>query len=198
MGILGFSLASLLKGQQPIGQDLDDSQIAKSISEDTRPPILGVSGASVTIVAFLDYLCPACRASHDDLMALVKKNRRIRLAIRDWPILGNTSKELAYIALASRFQNIYFKVHQAFMHLNSYDDRSLRRAIESVGGSWSTLSRDLDDNRHLIDQDILRNNQQALSLGLAGTPGYLVGSVLIRGATDFRAFERVVRRAQHG
>ena len=71
-----------------------------------------------------------------------------------------------------------------------------RVAVEQAGGDWARLLADLDKHRAAIDAHLARNAAQAQALGLEGTPGYLVGSILIRGAIDEGAFRRAFAQAR--
>jgi protein-disulfide isomerase len=58
------------------------------------------------------------------------------------------------------------------------------------------LQGDLASNRTLIAAQLARNRRQAFELGLLGTPGYLIGPILVRGALSEAHFTRVFRKAR--
>jgi hypothetical protein len=66
----------------------------------------------------------------------------------------------------------------------------------SVGGDWTRLEHDLTANRATIDVEIARNARDAFALGLVGTPGYLIGKLLVEGAQTERGFRRAFARAR--
>ena len=72
----------------------------------------------------------------------------------------------------------------------------MRAVVEEAGGSWPRLVDDLGRNRARIDEQIARNAEQAFSLGLGGTPGYLIGPVLVRGGLDKRGFRAALGKAR--
>jgi protein-disulfide isomerase len=130
------------------------------------------------------------------MLAAVRADGRVRLVYRDWPIFGAVSERAARLALASDYQGIYPDVHDALMHAGSLDDATVRLAVEQAGGDWARLLVDLAAHRGAIDAHLARNAAHAQALGLEGTPGYLAGPILIRGAMDETAFRRAFAQAR--
>jgi protein-disulfide isomerase len=124
------------------------------------------------------------------------RDGRVRVVYKDWPILGPPSHRAARVAIASSFQGTYPEVHDRLMKSPSMDEAQLRAAVERSGGSWRRVQEDLVTRAGDIEEQITRNKQQAFSLGLGGTPGYLIGSILVRGGLDASEFTRVLREAR--
>ncbi len=72
-------------------------------------------------------------------------------------------------------------------------DAALGSAVIASGGDWRSIQRELAERAVEIDGQIRRNGTQALSLGLGGTPGYLIGPILVRGALTEAQFTRAFR-----
>ena len=64
----------------------------RAVLHDPDIPALGNLKGDVTIVEFFDYQCPYCRKLHPDLMRLLMEDRKIRLVLKDWPILSPSSQ----------------------------------------------------------------------------------------------------------
>jgi hypothetical protein len=99
------------------------------------------------------------------------------------------------VAVAAHRQGIYPILHHRLMRSRSFDDRALRDAVEASGGNWRQLEGDLVKHKELIDNQLLANSRDALALGLHGTPGYLIGPVLVQGALTEREFLRAFKQA---
>ena len=63
-------------------------------------------------------------------------------------------------------------------------------------GSWQQVEADLAGHRAMIVRQLERHRLQAFSLGLEGTPSYLIGDVLVEGALSEREFLRAVAQAR--
>ncbi len=126
----------------------------------------------------------------------VAKDGQVRIVYKEWPIFGDASERAAKVAIASNFQNIYPLVHDRLMTGPADGDAALRAAVERSGGNWPKLQSDLTRNSAQIDAQLGRNRMQAFGLGLGGTPGYLIGPILVRGALNEGEFTRVFKQAR--
>lgn len=127
----------------------------------------------------------------------VAADGHVRVIYRDWPIFGPLSEQAARVAIASNYQGIYPAVHHRLMaERRRLDMPVLREAIERSGGNWERLQRDLSVHAADIDQQIARTRYDVVSLGIEGTPAYLVGPTLIRGATNRSEFEKAIELAR--
>ena len=193
---VGVMVALLLRDSQPLGQNVADNSLAGVIREDRSSPTVEHASADLTLIVFTDYRCPACRKAHPAMQRAVAKDGNLRVVYKDWPIFGDRSDRAAAIALASATQNIYPQVHDRLMTGPTDSDKDLRLAVEQSGGNWPRILRDLALRRHQIEAQLTHNKRQAFELGLPGTPGYLIGSILVRGAMTEREFLRVFREAR--
>ena len=80
-----------------------ETAIAAHADELFRSPASFVAGnpnGDVTVVAFFDYNCPYCRAGAPDLKRLLSEDGRVRLVLKELPLLGTDSENVARIAQA--------------------------------------------------------------------------------------------------
>lgn len=194
--IVGILLSQLLGSQAPVGQNVGGFAIARDVLRDDGSPVQEARDANLTLVLFTDYQCGACRSAHPALTAAVKADGRVRIVYRDWPIFGAVSERAARLALAADYQHIYPAVYDALMRSTALDDAAIRVAVEQAGGDWQRLLADLEKHRAAIDGHLARNEKLAQMLGLEGTPGYLAGPILIRGAVSEKQFRRAFAQAR--
>jgi protein-disulfide isomerase len=166
----------------------------EAILHDPDTPVGGNPKGDVTIVAFLDYNCPFCKKATPDLDRLVKTDGQIKLVYKDWPILFATSVAGAELAVAAKYQGRYQVAHDALMAIRGSkipEDR-MRDALAKAGLDMKRLDADL--TAHLADIKALlkRNSAQADSLGLQGTPVFLIGPFKVAAALDYDGFKQVV------
>jgi len=168
----------------------------EAILNDPEAPISGNRNGDVTIVAFLDYNCPYCKISAPDLARIVKEDGKIRLVYKDWPVIAETSVYAAQLALAAAYQGAYERAHHALMATKGRLNKAqISAAIQGAGIDMTRLQADLDANGDKITALLRRNLAQADSLGLQGTPTYLVGP--FRTSTlDYKGFKQVVADAR--
>jgi protein-disulfide isomerase len=165
----------------------------EEILSDPAAPVGGDPKGDVTIVAFLDYNCPNCKQAAPGLARLVADDRHIRLVYKDWPILTKASIEGAKFALAAKYQDKYEPAHAAMMALKGNSDAAaMRAAVLAAGVDATRLDADLAAHAAEIADLIKRNNDEATSLGLEGTPVFLIGPFKVAAAIDYDEFKRVV------
>ena len=194
--VVAALVSLLIQARRPLGENVGGNALALAVRNDRSSPADGPSTADLTLIVFTDYRCPACRAAYPAMTRAMVRDRKVRIVYKDWPVFGEASERAAAVAIASDFQDIYPLVHDRLMTGRADSDAALRAAVEGAGGNWRTLQRDLSANRARIDAAIERNTMQAFGLGLGGTPGYLIGPILIRGALTEAEFTRAFKQAR--
>lgn len=193
---VGLAAMFALKWTAPIGRDVSNVPFATEVRRDVFGPSSGPARADVTLIVFTDYQCSACRIAHPRMQRAVDGDGRVRVVYRDWPIFGPPSERAARVALASDYQGIYAALHDRLMRASRFDEAALQREVEAAGGDWDRLLGDLERHGARIEARIAENKRQAFGLGLGGTPGYLVGPILLRGAHEEGEFARAFERAR--
>ncbi len=189
-------LHALWRDNAAIGTDISQQTSLDRLLSDRTSPTSGPSEAAISLIVFTDYQCPACRAAHPGMIEAAREAGDVRIVYRDLPIFGPVSETAARVALASREQGLYPEVHNAFMR----DRRRLevpvmREIVERLGGDWTRIERALANDAG-IEEQLQANRADALRLGIAGTPGYLVGPYLVTGGLDKAEFEQVFAQAR--
>ena len=88
-------------------------------------------------------------------------------------------------------------VHRALMtDSRTIDDDVLRDVVMRAGGDWLRAMTWLAAHADAVAARLRANGQEAYSIGLAGTPGYLAGPMLVMGAIDASDFQRLFARAR--
>lgn len=146
--------------------------------------VIGNPKGDVTLVEFFDYNCGYCKKSMGDIMGMIKADPKLRVILRDFPVLGPDSVEASLVALAARNQfsgDKYMEFHQAL--LSSKGRVGKDRAFEvakSLGADLDKLKKDLDSGepRKLVESTMRIADQ----LKIGGTPTFVVGDSMIVGA----------------
>lgn len=177
-------------------QDADVS--SEAIFNDPAAPVAGNPDGDITVVTFFDYNCPFCKKAEPLLERVVKEDGRIRIVYKDWPILTKPSFYGAQLALAAKYQGKYAAAHSALMAIPGLkipEDQMLA-AVRRSGVDMSQLDADLKTHADEITALLRRNLAQADSLGLQGTPAYLVGHYKVTSALTYDGFKRVIADAR--
>ena len=165
-----------------------------AILNDPEAPVAGDPKGDVTIVAFLDYNCPFCKRATPDLDKFVQTDGNVRLVYKDWPILTEASVYGAKLALAAKYQGKYDMAHAALMAIpgRAISEETMLEAVRASGLDMSRL--DADSKVHASDIAALlkRNLARADSLGLQGTPVFLIGPFKVAAALDYDGFAKTV------
>jgi len=193
---LGAGVAAVLRGIGPDHQAVGRTPVVEKVLADPETPGVGRADAPVTVVVFTDYQCPICRATHPALERLLRADARVRVLFKDWPVLGPASHLAARYALAAQRQGRYREMHAALMASPvPLDEAAIEVAAHKAGADWPRLVADLARDGAAIDAQLDRQGFEAWSLGLKGTPDYLIGTDLYQGGLDDRALAAAVRRA---
>ena len=202
---LACACAILLTGGAPAlatkvpapGPDTPLDQARRWFTEDPDAPMIAPKGYDATIVEYMDYQCPACRATQPALKQLLAKDKKIRVVFRDWPIFGPASEKAAHLALASKYQGKYLAFHNALFEMpRPLTDAKIEAAAKKAGVDWARLQSDLKAHSQDIDDLLKRNDDQAEMIGLEGTPGFVIGNTQSFGGMTLPQLQESVSEAR--
>jgi protein-disulfide isomerase len=183
-------------------QKLQERQVAQII-EENRDAIetpfgsawAGAKDADVVLVEFFDYNCPYCRLSYPDVERLLKEDSKLKVVYRDFPVLGEASREAALASLSAAEQGRY----KAF-----YDRMFTNEARLSTEKTVATVrAAKLDEAKTAADMksdrlkpEIQRNLALGQALGISGTPTYIIGDQMLSGAVGYEALKAAIAKAR--
>src|ERR1700761_6040360 len=167
------------------------------VLRDADNPVLGNPDGDISIVEWFDFNCPYCRKLEPELRQVVHDDGKVRLVLKDWPILGPVSVVAARIALASKFQGKYDKAHDAMIGVSSkLTEPRIYELIAAAGVDVDRAKQDLVSNAKAIDAMLARNNEAAEGLGFQGTPSFIVGKFRVPGVLTMDQFAQVIADAR--
>jgi protein-disulfide isomerase len=167
------------------------------ILQDPGTATLGVENPEVTVVEYFDYNCPYCRKLAPSIHALVDNDHKVAVIFKEWPIFGGISVYAARSALASQWQGKYLAAHDALISAPRLSQETeVDEALQKAGINVLELKRILAIHGSQIDAILARNNSEAHSLGMRGTPGLLVGRDVSTGIGDLAALQIAVAGAR--
>ena len=78
-------------------------QYSQALFSSPRQVTLGNPQGNVTFVEFFDYNCGYCKRAMTDMMALLKDDPKLKVVLKEFPVLGPGSIEAAQVAVATRY-----------------------------------------------------------------------------------------------
>jgi protein-disulfide isomerase len=167
------------------------------VLRDPDIPVAGNVDGDITIVEYFDYQCPYCRKIEPELRQVVQDDGKVRLVLKDWPILGEVSVIAARMALASKFQGKFLQAHEALIGVNSkLTEPRIRELLAGAGIDLDRLNRDRVTNAKAIDAILARNNDQATAFGFKGTPSFIIGKFRVPGVLTMAQFDMAIADAR--
>jgi protein-disulfide isomerase len=167
------------------------------VLRDPEIPVAGNADGDITIVEYFDYQCPYCRKIDPELRQVVQDDGKVRLVLKDWPILGAVSVVASRMALACKFQDKFIKAHEALIGVSSkLTEPRIGELLAAAGIDVDRARRDLATNAKAIDAIIARNNDQARAFGFKGTPSFIVGKFRVPGVLTMAEFDQVIADAR--
>jgi protein-disulfide isomerase len=165
------------------------------IFEDPESPVIGNPKGDVTVVEFFDYRCSYCKAMSDLVFDTVKSDGKVRLVMKEFPILGPDSVTAARAALAARNQKKYEEFHRALMKMKGpMNEATIMKTAAEAGLNVERLKKDMEDDK--IDTVLKNNIQLAHVLDISGTPGFIIGDQVTPGAMNQQALKQMIDQAR--
>lgn len=167
----------------------------RALFEDPADPVRGNPRGDVTIVEFFDVRCPYCKRLHAEMAGLLRRDRNLRVVMKDLPILGPQSVVAARALLAAQRQGKYAELYDALMGLRGQPtDAAIRAEAERLGLDHARLRRDMEDPA--IQRRLDANIALARALRIEGTPALVIGETLVPGAVPLAQIEQLIAEAR--
>ena len=198
LGLIGGGTTLLgAVSRSAFAQRSDDVLNEAMVLRDPDVPATGNPDGDVNIIEWFDYNCPYCRKIAPEIQQVVQDDGKVRLVLKDWPILGEVSKFGARMAMAAKYQDKYLAAHEAMIGVSSrLTEARARELCAEKGIDMDRLDRDLATNAKAIDAFLARNHDQAVAFGFKGTPSFIVGKFRVPGILTMAEFEMVIADAR--
>jgi protein-disulfide isomerase len=198
LGLLGAGAVMLgLAPTMAFGEDDEKVLTEALVLRDPDIPVTGNAQGDITIVEYFDYNCPYCRKIAPEIRQVVQDDGKVKLVLKDWPILGPVSVIASRMALAAKYQDKFIQAHDALIGVSSkLTEPRIGELLAGAGIDVDRLTRDLAANGKAIDAIVARNSDQAMAFGFKGTPSFIVGKFRVPGILTMVQFEQVIADAR--
>src|ERR1043165_6620858 len=174
---------------------------AQTIFSSPRGVTIGNTDGDVGFVEFFDYNCGYCKRAMTDMLELMKSDSKLKVVLKEFPVLGPGSMEAAQVAVAVRMQDPtgkkYLDFHQKLLNGRGAADKARAlAAAKEAGLDVAKLEKDLASPE--VKATLEENLKLAESLGMNGTPSYVIGNQVVIGAVGAEALREKISTARCG
>lgn len=194
--------------QQPIAVDVTDVN-TKGL------PFIGNADAPLTIAFWSDFQCPFCKAVETggipqiptpaalpDVIKQYVDTGKVRIVFKDFAFLGNDSMTAAEYGRAvwKLYPNQYFAWRTAMYGAQDDegdqgfgDEASIVTLTKTIAGiDAAAVQADVAAHKTDYDAAIAADITEGQSMGVQGTPAFIIGTQFIDGAQAFDAFKAAI------
>lgn len=165
-----------------------------ALTGDSADGEIGNPKGDVTIVEFFDNECPFCKLMAPALDQLAARDGNVRIVLKEFAILGPGSELAARYSLASLRQGRYAAFHAALMADKTPEhhlaEPHILELAAAVGLDVGKLKQDAQAPE-IMDQ-INRTRTLGRAIGIAGTPGLVIGDTVLSGVLPYDALVKAV------
>jgi protein-disulfide isomerase len=195
--VLTEVIAELEKRQAEAQQASQASAVKEtqqSLLNASHSYVVGNPSGDITLVEFFDYNCGYCKKALADVQTLMKSDPKLRVVLKDFPVLGPDSVEASRVALAAKNQlqgqkllDYHVKVMDSRGRVNA--ERAIAVARE-MGVDVARLQKDMEgaEVRNALQENMALGDR----LSLTGTPAFVIGETVIPGAVGIDPLKQVI------
>ena len=169
------------------------------VRDDQGDPVMGNANGTITLYEFSDYNCGYCKRVFEPIQQLVRDNPDVRLVIKEFPILSQSSLVAAKAAIAAEMQGKFGDYHIAMMtYRGQITDAVVMRMAAQADVDIEQLKSDMESPKTMAI--IQRTREAAAALEINGTPGLVVGDTVVPGAIGLDELVKLIaeERDKHG
>jgi protein-disulfide isomerase len=200
--VLQEAMSELEKKQQVAEAEKARSAVknhSEALFNSPRQVVLGNPQGDVTFVEFFDYNCGYCKRALSDMVELMNKDPKLKVVLKEFPVLGPGSVEAAQVAVAVRMQDKtgkkYFDFHQKLLGGRGQVDKAKAlAAAKDAGLDMARIEKDMKSEE--VSKTLEESMKLAEALGLNGTPSYVIGNDVVIGAVGLAALNQKIQAAR--
>jgi protein-disulfide isomerase len=202
--VLEEAMAELNKRQAAAEAEKHQASVAanaETIFNSPRGVVLGNKDGDVTFVEFFDYNCGYCKRAMADMLDLMKGDPKLKVVLKEFPVLSQGSVEAAQVAVAVRMQDPsgkkYLDFHQRLLGGRGAADKARAiAAAKEAGLDTARIEKDITSPE--VRATIEENFKLAEAMGMNGTPSYVIGKQVVIGAVGLESLKEKIGVARCG
>lgn len=178
-------LAPKAGGEKPVIQEIAPSteatEAAKRALFSESVEFSGSASATITIVEFVDFECPACRAFYSEFKKVrTQLGDRMRYAYRMFPLpIHEHSFDAALAAVCAKEQGMYYQYSDLLMEEEGLERKDLIRRAAELRLNMDQYSACLNGSESKAQ--IRKDLEDGGALGVNSTPTIFINDTMIQG-----------------
>ncbi|MDR1008775.1 MAG: DsbA family protein [Rickettsiales bacterium] len=187
-------------------------QALKSLTSDDSKyaPIIGDADGKVVIYEFYDFNCGHCKRAATTLTSVLESEKDVKVVLKNFPIFPQVSLIPARASIAAAYQGKGAEMYKALFNANlvpelgkdKITEKDLNEKVKAIvfgvaskaGLDVERLKKDMEKPE--VDEEILRTRQLAEKLKIYGTPAFIVGDQMFKGAIDENTMREAIEAAR--
>jgi protein-disulfide isomerase len=173
-------------------------QTSDKLFNSAAQAVVGNPSGDVTLVEFFDYNCGYCKRALEDLGKLVDGDPKLRVVLKDFPVLGPGSTEAAEVATALRLQlkpDKFYAFHRKLLTTRGSIGKAQALAVaKELGADTARLEKDMKSEQ--TRAALKESAELADSLNLTGTPSWVIGKEVIVGAVGYQQLKNKIENTR--
>ena len=202
--VLEEAMSELSKRQAVAEAEKHEASVttnADKIFNSPRGVVLGNKDGDVNFVEFFDYNCGYCKRAMADMLDLMKADPKLKVVLKEFPVLSQGSVEAAQVAVAVRMQDPtgkkYLDFHQRLLGGRGQADKAhAMAAAKEAGLDTARIEKDLASPE--VRATLEENLKLAEAMGMNGTPSYVIGKQVVIGAVGLESLKEKIGIARCG
>jgi protein-disulfide isomerase len=135
------------------------------------------------------------------MLELLKSDHKLKVVLKEFPVLGQSSVEAAQVAVAARMQDPagkkYLDFHQKLLGGRGQADKARAlAAAKEAGFDIAKIEKDMTSAE--VRATLEENFRLAESMGMNGTPSYVIGKQVVVGAVGLENLKEKINTARCG
>lgn len=170
--------------------------LKNALENNAKDPVAGDKNGDVTMVVFHDYSCGYCRKSVKDVAKLIENDPKVKVVMKDMPILGPVSdlKAKASVAISRVAPEKWYNFYTSMADKSPQNEEQLLQIVSSLGINSAAVKSEMNSNE--VEQQINDNKAIAQQIGIRGTPAFVIDGQLVKGAVGYDTFKNMVDKSR--
>lgn len=166
--------------------------------------ILGPKNASVTMIEYGDFQCPACGAYYPLVKKLTQEaSTTLRIVFRHFPLPQHanapiTSQAAEAASLQGKFWEMYDMIYENQSEWSNLPDAHavLIGYAQKIGLDMVKFKADLDSNA--VKDAVAQDAAEGQKIGINATPTFFINGKVIANPQSYAAFKALIEAAASG
>ncbi|OGC58187.1 hypothetical protein A3A70_00445 [candidate division WWE3 bacterium RIFCSPLOWO2_01_FULL_42_11] len=190
--ILGGAMLATRSTSQKV---LGDTQASLAVAVTAEDWSKGPADASVTLVEYSDFQCPACKNAEPLVKALIEQNPDVKFVYRHFPI-HDQSLDAGKAAEAAGAQGKFWEMHDVLFDKqndwagkNDAKDKFTQYA-KDLGLNMDQFKKDFDDSKS--SDSVALDQSGGDQSGVNATPTFFINGKIVKNANNLKDFQALI------